>query len=271
MGDLADILTAERLTADVTPHKVLYFDIETAPMLAYIWSAKTEYVGTQMIQHETFMLSWAAKWGDRKKVYGEVLTPDEAVAQDDARIVTALADMLREADIVCGHNLDRFDIPMLNNRLLLLGLEPLGPVRTLDTLKMARKSFRLASNKLDWLAEQLGLGNKIGTSFSLWDRCYRGDEKALKEMLRYNRKDVTLLQDVYERMEPYVRGSVPRLVDGATEDEVACPTCGSASVKPDGMHRTNASSYPRFVCEACGRHSRSRRADSSRRLKLSPL
>lgn len=276
MGDLAEALAdearkAERGTGNVDPHRVLFFDIETAPMLAFIWQARTEYVGTHQIQHETFMVSWAAKWADTKKVHGQVLTPDEAVAQDDTRIVDSLAGLLREADVVVGHNLDRFDIPMLNNRLLLLGLDPLGPVQTIDTLKLAKKSFRLASNKLDWLAEQLGLGNKIGTSFELWERCYRGDEKALKAMLRYNRKDVTLLQDVYERMEPYVRGSIPRLVDSRRSGAVACPTCGSDGLVPDGFHRTNSASFPRFRCGACGRRSRSRRADPSKRLALAPL
>lgn len=264
---LADDLAEE---ARGVRHKTLYFDIETAPMLAFIWQAKTEYVGTQMIQHETFMLTWAAKWADSDEVLGKALTRKEALAQDDSRIVKALADLLREADLVVGHNLDRFDIPMLNNRLMLLGLEPLGPVRTMDTLKLARKSFRLASNKLDWLAEQMGLGNKIHTSFSLWERCYRGEPAAFREMLEYNRKDVTLLQDVYERMEQYVKG-VPRQVDAEYRGEKRCPTCGSKELEQAGWHRTNASSFPKFKCGDCGRYSRSREARKSRSLALAPL
>lgn len=267
MSGLAGLL-AEHEAA--SRQRILFFDIETAPMLAYIWQAKTEYVGTHQIQHETFMLSWAAKWEDTKKVYGQVLTPEQAVAQDDEGLVEDLADLIRQADVVVGHNLNRFDIPMLNNRLFLLGLEPLGPVRTVDTLTLARKSFRLASNKLDWLAEQLGLGNKIGTSFSLWDRCYRGDPAALKAMLKYNRKDVTLLQDVYERMLPYVKG-LPRLVDATARDAAACPSCGSDDLTPDGVYRTNASTFPRYRCEACHRHCRGRSADLARKLAMVPL
>jgi uncharacterized protein YprB with RNaseH-like and TPR domain len=271
MGDLADLLASEEEAAASTPLRVLFFDIETAPMLAYIWQARTEYVGTHQIEHETFLLTWAAKWSDRKKVHGDKLNQGEAEVQDDSRIVASLADLIRQADVICGHNVDRFDLPMLNNRLLLLGLDPLGPVRTVDTLKMAKRSFRLASNKLDWLAQQLGLGGKIGTDFDLWRRCYQGDEKALAAMLRYNRRDVALLQQVYERMEPYVRGAVPRLVDGDGTNGLACPTCGSGDVSEDGFHRTNSSSYPRFVCGSCGRRSRSRNADRSKRLRLTPM
>jgi predicted RNA-binding Zn-ribbon protein involved in translation (DUF1610 family) len=252
----------------VSDHRILVFDVETAPMLAYIFQAKTEYVPAHAITHEVFMLTWAAKWTDRPKVYGDKLTSDEAIAQDDRRLVAGLAALLRQADAVVAHNGDRFDLPIIRQRLLLQQEEPLGPVRSVDTLKLARKSFRLASNKLDYLARQLGVPAKIGTSFDLWRRCYQGDEKALAAMLRYNRRDVTVLQDVFERLAPYVLG-LPRLVDAEHGGEMVCPSCGGGPLQRRGKHRTNASTFQRWHCQTCGRWCRSRTSDPE--LKVGPV
>lgn len=250
--------------------RVLIFDIETAPMLAYIWRAKTEYVNPQAITHEVFLLSWAAKWEDGKRVQGDVLTGEEALAQDDSRIVQSLADLIREADVVVAHYGNGFDIPMLNNRLLLLGLEPLGPVRSIDTKALAAKSFRLASNKLDYIAEALGIGNKIKTEFQWWVDCYHGDEAALKRMYRYNRKDVTLLEAVYQRLKPYVK-NLPRLVDGTGPNDRSCPFCGEEALQKRGLYRTNASTFQKWHCTSCRRNSRSRQAEKGKRLEFVPI
>jgi hypothetical protein len=254
----------------VSDLRIWLWDVETAPMLAYIWQAKTEYVQPQAITHETFMLTWAGKWHGQSKVHGDALTPDEALAQDDTRIVGSLADRLREADVVVAHNGDRFDLPIVRSRLMLQGLDPLGPVRSIDTLTLARKSFRLASNKLDHLARVLGIPGKIGTSFSLWQRCYHGDPKALASMLRYNRQDAVVLEAVYDALAPHVRG-LPRLVDADAEGELVCPSCGSGDLQRRGFHRTNASTFQRFACQSCGRWSRSRTSEPGRKLGPVPL
>ena len=253
-----------------SPLRILFFDIETAPMLAYIWQAKTEYVNTGMITHDTFLISWSAKWGGEKKVHGEVLTPQEAKDQDDDRIVLALAQMLRDADVVVAHNGDRFDIPMVNNRLLSLGQEPLGPIKTIDTLTLSRKSFRLASNKLDYLARQLGIGAKIETDFGLWKGCYAGDSKALRKMLTYNQQDVVLLEEVYNRISAYVKG-LPRLVDANYDGQHVCPFCGGSDLQRRGLYRTNASTFQRYQCQGCARWSRARTAMKSKRIGIVPL
>lgn len=269
LSPLAEGLT-ELLERPMPQNRILFWDIETAPLLSHIWSAFSNFIPSVMIEKESFMLSWAAKWEDEDRVMSGVLTPEEALAQDDTRLVLELSELLRQADRTCAHNGDRFDIPKTNNRLLLNGLPPLPPRQTIDTLLLARKSFRLASNKLDYLAEILGFGNKISTDFELWRRCYQGDHDALREMVRYNRKDVVLLQQVYEELRPYVRG-LPRLVDGDGRRGKFCPSCGSAEVERDGWYRTNASTFPRYRCTACQRYSRTRKTYVPKKLELHPL
>jgi uncharacterized protein YprB with RNaseH-like and TPR domain len=240
--------------------KVLFWDIETSPTLAFIFSARTEYVSHDKITHETFLISWAAKWAGEKKVYGDVLSSGEALAQDDARIVHTLCELIREADVIVAHNGDRFDVQMLQNRLLLMGLEPLPPLRTIDTLKLVKSNFRLMSNKLDHLSNVLGFGRKIRTDFELWENCYRGRAEALKEMHKYNKHDVVLLEQVYDSIRPYVKG-LPRLFDGVG---AICPHCGSDHLQRRGLHRTNAGQFQRFQCQACLKWSRSRKSEKGK-------
>jgi uncharacterized protein YprB with RNaseH-like and TPR domain len=220
-----------------------------------------------MLLHESFLFCWAAKWGDEKRVRTGKLTPDEVDNQDDSRIAGDLADLVRDADIVVAHNADRFDVPRLNTRLLLHELEPLGPVQSIDTLKLAKKSFGLTHNRLDHLARILGLGSKLKTEFELWEQVYNGDEVALQRMLRYCKHDVVLLEQVYEKMRPYVKG-LGRLVDAAGE---VCPSCGSDHFQRRGYQRTNASTFTRFQCQSCSRYFRSRKAVDSKRGAFHPL
>lgn len=250
--------------------RILFFDIETAPLLAHIWRPSDQWVPYNRLEHDSFMLTWAAKWEDRKKIHTGVLTGDEARRQDDERIVVELADLLRDADYAVAHNVDRFDVPMLNNRLLAKRLEPIGPVQTIDTLKLARKNFRLAYNNLNYLGEFLGLGSKIDTDFDLWRRAYHGDEKALAEMRRYNRRDVELLEDVFEAMRPYV-SNLKRTVIADEWDQHACPNCGSVDLQRRGYQYTQAAAYKKYRCNDCGRYSRARTSDRNRMLALRPL
>jgi hypothetical protein len=160
---------------------------------------------------------------------------------------------------------------MLKNRLLLLGLPDIGPTTVLDTLLLARRNFRLASNRLDYLGEVLGVGRKHPTGgFDLWRRCYQGDEKALAKMLRYNRQDVVLLGKVLERMLPYLQG-VPRLMDGdGTDHDGGCPWCGG-KVEKNGLYRTGASTFQKVKCTVCGKESRWASALANKKLRLRPL
>lgn len=240
--------------------KVLLWDIESAPLLAYIWRPSDDYVPHDRMIQDTFILCWSAKWYRDKKVHSGVLTSDEARNQDDSRIVKELADMIREADILVAHNGDQFDVPMFNNRLLALGHEPIGPKKTIDTCKLAKKNFRMAYNKLDYLGEVLGLGRKLKTDFDLWKGCYHGNRKALNKMRQYNIQDVWLLEAVYAALLPYVK-NVPRLTIPQFHGEHACPFCGMDTLVRRGTHHTNVSSYQRFQCSACLKYCRSRNAD----------
>lgn len=230
------------------PLRLLFYDIETAPMLSFHWEPKVDYVAAPMVESDDrFLLCWSAKWSDDTKVIAGRLTQKEARAQDDARIVTGLADLMRSADYVVAHNGNRFDYKRVNARLLIDRLTPLGNVQMIDTLSIARTSFDLPYNNLNYLAQKLGFGKKLSTSFDLWRSAYYGEVSALKEMEAYNRQDVVLLEHVFHAMAPYAK-TLPRLVDAVEWRQELCPYCGSQDRKSDGFHRTKVSTYPKYRC-----------------------
>ena len=235
-------------------HKILHYDIETAPMLTYSWRPKVQWINKEMAIRDVYLISWAAKWDGAKSTKAGWLTPGEIRRQDDLRIVNDLADLIREADTVVAHNGDRFDLPKINGRVALAGLENLGPVDTIDTLKLSRQSFGFAYHNLDWLAEVFLSENKIKTDFSWWEDVMQGDEAAMRKMVKYNRKDVVLLERVFHAMIPYVK-TLRRMYDQDGEI-ITCSYCGGHKFERRGSRRTKTMTYVQYKClnEACGRY-----------------
>src|SRR5690606_22237071 len=70
-----------------------------------------------------------------------------------------------------------------------------------DTLKVAKKKFMFNSNKLDYISEYLGFGNKLKTSMELWDDIIlRQSSSAMDKMIEYCDMDVVLLEKVYNKL-----------------------------------------------------------------------
>jgi hypothetical protein len=239
------------------PLKLLFYDIETAPLLGWFWQLKQDYISPDMVESDWFMLCWSAKWSDNPEVISKVVTPAEAKQENDKRIVEGLADLIRQADITVAHNGNGFDAKMLNTRLVYHNLQPIGQTQTIDTLTVARSTFRFTSNKLDYLARFLGYEGKHQTTFNLWRDSVRGSKKALDQMVAYNRNDVILLEEVFHRLKPHAK-SLPRLVDAVSYLQEVCPTCGSSKHVKDGFYRSKAATFPRFRCHSCGRRFRGR-------------
>lgn len=253
----------------MTNLRILYFDIESAPLLAYIWNPTDDYVTHDRLIHDSWIITWSAKWAHENKVRTGCVTPSEAIMQDDSRILKELADLMRSADIVVAHNGDRFDIPVINGRLIQLGQAPLGPVQSIDTLKLARRTFKIAYKNLDYLGEILGMGRKLKTGFDLWKRAYHGDPKALKAMSKYNVQDVVLLERIFNAMKPYVKG-IGRLFEPQYDGQFACPCCGGEDLVRRGYYRTTSCTYQRYVCNNCGRYSKDRTGIKNK-LAVTPL
>jgi len=236
--------------------KILLFDIETALMEVYVWGLyKQRIPHTNIIKDKDgsekswFVLSWAAKWLFDDNVQSDIVTPSESKSRNDKRILKSIWKLLDEAEIVIGHNLDRFDIRKLNARFIDNDINPPSPFRSIDTLKVARKEFAFVSYKQDFLTKHFELENKLKTEFQLWVDCMQGDQARLDEMAKYNRHDVMGLEQVYLKLRPYIKNH-PNL--GVLVDMDVCPTCGCEYLdETDSVYFTTANKFPVYRCQGC--------------------
>ena len=235
--------------------KILLFDVETAPMKVLSWSLFKPILGHKNIISDWYVISWSAKWLFSPDIMGDAITPEEALANDDKRIVKSIWELIDQADIIIAHNGDKFDIKKLNTRFLLHKLPPPSPYQSIDTLVIARKNFLLSSNRLDFLGQLIRNKGKIETNLELWIRCINGEKEALDEMLKYNKEDVNLLEEVYVFLRPWMK-SHPNVAIYTEANESSCPVCGSKSIVFTGYYTTMAGQYQSFRCTECGAPSR---------------
>ena len=244
--------------------KILYFDIETAPMLAEVWQLWDNNVALDQLDVDWYILTWSAKWANDPTVYNDKLTNYndwEPGTENDYHIVKSLRDMLDQASVVVGHNIVKFDIKKFNARCVVNGLPPPSPYKTVDTFQLAKAQFGFTSNRLDYLAKKLLGHGKIKTDHSLWKRCITGDKKAFEEMQRYNDRDVAINEEVHKRLAPWDKRS-PNFGVFANNDVPTCSSiiCGSTNVElTDQTYKTNTSEFEIYRCKDCGTHMRGKK------------
>lgn len=219
-------------------------DIETAPHLSATWGLFDQNVALDQLLKPGYTLCWSAKW------YGEREVMFESVQTGRKRMVRRIHKLMDEADAICHYNGDKFDIPTLNKEFLLDGLSPPSPSKQIDLLRTARRRFRLASNKLDFVAQALGIGTKTKhKGMALWLGCMNGDAASWRVMKRYNGQDIRLLEGVYVRLLPWIVGH-PNL--SSMNSAECCPKCEGTSKQARGWAISEAGRYQRFQCNNCG-------------------
>lgn len=235
--------------------KILFFDIETTPNLAWIWRKYEQ--NALAFEQVTYLLSWSAKWlGGSQITKG--LIDYKGYNKDrtnDFALVSELWALLDEADVVVAHNGKSFDVKIVNARFSFWGLSPPKPYKIVDTKTQSKTHFWFTSNSLNDIAEYLGLGTKLThTGFSLWLKCMAGDKKAWALMLKYNAQDIILLEKVYKKLLPYMSNH-PNL--SSIKESMVCVRCGSRSLQSRGEVKTLGGVYKRYQCNGCGGWNRS--------------
>ena len=229
--------------------KILIFDVETSFYHFVGWGTYKQFIQHYQITQHQYIISWAAKWLYDDNVQSDVVTPEESKNRDDKRVLKSIHKLLDEADIVIGHNGDRFDLRKLRWRFISHDMKPPSPFKIIDTLKVARKEFFAPSYKQDFLTKYFKLENKLSTEFQLWVDCEAGIPERLDEMAEYNRHDVMGLEELYLKIRPYIRNH-PNL--GVLMDDDICPSCGSKHLKEtSSVYLTSANKFPVYKCERC--------------------
>jgi DNA polymerase elongation subunit (family B) len=249
--------------------KRLVIDIETSAHLLSTWGLFNQNIGINQIEDPTRMLSFAAKWVDNPRVafYSEFHHGRDAM-------VEAAFDLVSEADAIIHYNGKGFDMKHLNREFVehdvrlaqaqkifpeqpgvfeprMLGRP--SPYHHIDMLSVVRANFKLASNKLDYVAGPnfLNIGNKVKhPGFNLWRACMEGNAKAWSLMRRYNKGDVVLTEEVYRRLLPWIDGHPNMQL--YTGEQGVCPQCGSSRIQKRGTRKTLLGEYQQIWCRDCG-------------------
>ena len=233
--------------------KVLVFDIETAPMLAYVWGRRDQNISTGQLKSDWYIIAWSAKWlGDPAS---KIIYYDQRHAknvENDKAILKPLWELLNEADIVITQNGKNFDCKKVNARFILHGMKPPKSYQHIDTYQIVRRVAAMTSNGLDYLTEKLCTKYKKlkNSGFSLWKDCLAGKLAAWDEMKRYNIHDVLSTEELYMK----IRAWVPETSPAVFHHLHACKTCGKKALHRNGFRRTLKKRYLRWRCYSCGAH-----------------
>lgn len=220
---------------------LLFWDVETAPIIAATWGLYDQNIPYQHVIQDWFILCAAWKWEG-----GEV----QSIAckgMDDRNVVKKLASLIGSADAIVAHNGDKFDHKKFMARLLHHDLPPVRQPILIDTLKMARK-FAFTSRKLDDLGISLGTGRKLETERGLWVRAAQGDKKAVQALETYCRGDIPPLESLYYKLRPHVKIGYNQ---GLFKDRPCCPKCGGENMQSRGYRVTGLGKYQQWQCQSC--------------------
>lgn len=229
--------------------KRLFLDIETSYSVVATFSLWPKYISHDNILEDWHVICAAWKWEGSTKIEGKL-----TYNNNDKTVVASLRKAIVEADEIVYHNGRKFDFKKLNTRVLLNNLDPMPKPRETDTLIQVRKHFSLSSNRLDFVGKALGVGGKLKTSPDLWMKALKKDKKAIDEMFKYNKQDVIVLENIFNKLKPYIEVGYNLNINQELGHN--CPKCGSDNLQARGYDYTKTAKYRRFQCKVCASWSR---------------
>lgn len=235
--------------------KVLILDIETSPLIVYVWELKDQYVGLNQMIQDWEIMAWSAK--RLGEPASSIRYYDKRHNKDDKAILQPLWEMLNEADIVITQNGKAFDAKKINARFMLHKMPPPKPYKHLDTYLIAKNAAAFTSHSLEYLSERLNtkykkLSHSKFPGLSLWKECLKGNKEAWEEMKKYNIHDVLSTEEFYLKIRAWAPASAPDVYSRLGE----CKTCGSRHLIKQGFDRTKTGIWQQLQCTKCHRWQR---------------
>lgn len=240
-----------------TKPKILFVDIETAPIVADVWKLWDNNVSLNQIIKDWSILAWGAKWRGQKKIH-YMDTGNQKDHRDDSKILTPLWELFDSAEIIVGQNSRKFDVKKINARFIINKIKDCRPpsdYRQQDTMVMAKKVFGFTSFKLEYMSKVLGLDiqKMVKREFAgheLWAECLKGNKKAWAEMRKYNPIDLLATEELYEKILAW-DNSINFNTYHKMYDNVC--GCGSMDFTKYGFRHKNGGKYQRYICVGCGK------------------
>ena len=249
----------KRLAAD---HSLIYFDIETRPMKAWIWQLGEQQVHHGQIAEESRIITiqWMFE-GDKQVSY---LTWDKD--QDDAAMLEKFSQIMQNVKVAISQNGRSFDHKVLRWRLNVANLTPLREVEIIDVLTLSRQAFRPPSHKLDYRSKLYGFGGKIRMEMQDWIDVVENKPGALEKMIKYGCKDIPDLRSIFWKELPYY-ASLPTslatlLYPKVQEAKDFCPLCASKRQRKFDVYPTKSGNKAMMKCNNCNHLWKQRRQNA---------
>jgi hypothetical protein len=226
--------------------KILFLDLETSPNLAHVWGLWDQNIAITQIERSTEVICWGARWlGSDKVMFRSVHHHGKEAMLDE------LHKVMDQADVLIGWNSAAFDSKHIKREFIENGYLPPSPWIELDLMRIVRSQFKFPSNKLDYVAQKLGVGAKVKHSgFQLWLDCMAGIPKAWKEMKEYQIQDVNLLLDLYDILLPWIKNHPHMGLDAGQPN--SCKNCASTEIRRWGYRYNATTKLQRYKCGNCG-------------------
>jgi DNA polymerase elongation subunit (family B) len=181
-----------------SPLRTLDFDIETVA---------AGFADPQWVPNR--VTCWAYAWTDDRDVRVDALPPASFYDHQARReFLSPLMAALDEADVVTGHNIVRFDLPILNTECLRLNLPTLRPKLVQDTIRLPKsKGFKKGQDNLGHtldVAEE-----KLPLSWAEWEAAY--GEPGMVTVKERCASDVRMHLEMREAMRARGWLSAPRM------------------------------------------------------------
>lgn len=244
------------MSVDRNQLKVLFIDTEWTYAVGYFFpSKKPQYVPARNIKHRQFCTNASWKWESQVSVQSVSVLSDKKQFKKDFRndkvCAVAMHKVMSHADVIVAHNLDQFDLPMLNVIFELYGLGPIPENKMIDTLKAARRHFRYAGNGLDDLLKFFGHEGKADKPD--WVSLTEGDVGQIKKSIKYCNIDVLGLEIVFKRIRPFMK-NLTKIRDKKELNHygiTCCDACGSKRLHNKTLGGAGNKIYPRVRCAEC--------------------
>ena len=231
--------------------RILFYDIETRPIQAWLWS-----LGKQVVRHHQLVkdndqygiICITYCWNDDEPAKSLDWDFDK---QDETEMVATFDKIVKTADVVIGKNSDRFDYKRINTSRWLNDLPPAPEWMYFkdDVEVQLRRHFALPSYSLDYVSQILGLGGKMKMEMQDWiDIVEKTDRSKFEKMIEYGKKDIEDTRAVYNSIKNYI---VPKF-SVASKGQLECTNCGSRELKKNGTRRTGMTVYQFYYCNNHG-------------------
>lgn len=168
--------------------RILDFDIETLA---------AGFADPDWVPQKIMCVAWS--WLDEEEVQTSICGPmgffDPQLRREMLR--PFLSD-LDHAERVTGHNILRFDLPVLNSECLRLGLRPLRPIEVQDTIRIKRtKGFKKGQDNLGRLLQTYQ--QKEAMDWQAWEEAY--EESGWPQIQSRAKTDVIQHKEIRKAME----------------------------------------------------------------------